>query len=90
MLSYSDYYAFGATMPGRSFNSSSYRYGFNGQEKDDEIKGSTGSSYDFGDRMYDSRLGRWLSLDPLMKKYAALSPYNFTGDNPILLAHFTI
>jgi hypothetical protein len=34
-----------------------YRYGFNGMEKDDEVKNGKGNSYDFGARMYDSRLG---------------------------------
>src|SRR5690606_14400793 len=60
-----------------------YRYGFNGMEKDDEVKGK-GNSYDFGARMYDARLGRWLTIDPLAGKYPNLSPYNFTGNNPIL------
>ena len=47
------------------------------------MKGS-GNSYDFGARIYDPRLGRWLSLDPLASKYPALSPYNFVADNPIM------
>jgi RHS repeat-associated protein len=51
-------------MPGRTFNSSEYRYGFGGHEKDDEIKGE-GNSLDFGARIYDPRLGRWLSVDPI-------------------------
>ncbi len=59
-----------------------YRYGFNGQEKDNEIKG-TGNSLDFGARIYDSRLGRFLSLDPLQAKYQSLSAYNFCANNPI-------
>jgi RHS repeat-associated protein len=70
-------------MSSRSFNASSSRYGFNGKEKDDE-NNVAGGSYDFGERIYDSRLGRWLSLDPLMRKYAGLSPYNFTFNNPII------
>jgi len=64
-----------------SADSSSYRYGFNGMEKDDDIKGS-GNSLDFGARIYDSRLGRWLALDPLMRKYPSSSPYNGLGNNP--------
>lgn len=64
-----------------------HRYGFNGKEKDDEVKGS-GNSLDFGDRIYDPRLGRWLSTDPLQKKYPDLSPYNFTGNNPILFVDY--
>jgi len=71
-------------MPGRSFTSGNqYRYSFNGMEKDDEVKGITGSSYDFGARMYDSRLGRWFSLDPAAAKYTNLSPYSFTANSPI-------
>lgn len=62
---------------------SNYRYGFNGMEKDDEVKG-TGNSYDFGARMYDSRLGRWLSMDPLTVQYSSLSSYNFVANNPLI------
>jgi RHS repeat-associated protein len=69
-------------MPGRSFSSGSYRYGFNGMEKDDEVKGS-GNSLDFGARIYDSRLGRWLSRDPASKNYPSFSDYIAFGDNPI-------
>jgi len=49
-----DYYPFGSGQPGRSYTSDSYRYGFNGMEKDDEVKG-TGNSLDFGARIYDLR-----------------------------------
>jgi RHS repeat-associated protein len=70
-------------MPERSFsNGSKYRYGFGGKEKDNEIKGE-GNSMDYGERMLDTRLGRWLSLDPLQAKYPNLSPYNFVANNPI-------
>ena len=55
-------------MPGSQFNAGSYKYGFNGKEKDDEINGF-GNSVDFGDRIYDSRIARWLSLDPLKAPY---------------------
>lgn len=82
VLGSGDYYAFGAPMPGRTFNSGSYRYGFNGMEKDNEVKGN-GNSLDFGARMFDARLGRWLSLDPMQVKYPDLSPYNSVNNNPI-------
>jgi len=64
-------------------NRSSYFFGFGSKEKDNEIKGE-GNSYDFGARIYDPRLGRWLSLDPLMAKYPGMSPYIYTANNPIL------
>lgn len=71
-------------MPGRSFQGSDgYRYGFNGMEKDDEVKGAA-NSLDFGARIYDSRIGRWASTDPLQALYSDLSPYNFVGNTPIL------
>ena len=85
VMSISDYEPFGSTMQGRSWTTGwgSYRFAFNGKEKDDEIKGA-GNSYDFGARIYDPRIGRWLSLDPLQKKYPGQSPYNFCANNPII------
>ncbi len=61
-----------------------YRFGFNGQEKDDEWNGQTGSTYDFGARLYDARIGRWMACDRLAVKYPDLSPYNFVGNSPIV------
>ncbi|GAL85644.1 RHS repeat-associated core domain-containing protein [Sporocytophaga myxococcoides] len=81
---FTDYYAFGMPMPGRNYTRSGgkYRYGFNGKEKDDEIKGS-GNSYDFGARIYDPRIAKFLSTDKFTGKFPALSPYIFAGNNPI-------
>jgi RHS repeat-associated protein len=59
-----------------------YRYGFNGQEKDNEIKG-VGNSLDFKFRVYDSRLGRFLSVDPLYKDYPWNSSYAFAENRVI-------
>ena len=69
-------------MPGRSYSSPSYRYGFNGKEKDDDVKG-TGNSIDFGFRIQDTRLGRFLSVDPLNKNYPSTSPFDFATNNPL-------
>ena len=69
-------------VPNRYGSSNSYRYGFQGQEKDDEIKGE-GNSYDFGARMLDPRVGRWFSVDPLAEKMPFASPYNYCLNNPI-------
>ncbi|PJB55079.1 MAG: hypothetical protein CO098_18255 [Bacteroidetes bacterium CG_4_9_14_3_um_filter_41_19] len=77
-----DYYAFGALMPGRNYSPDSYRFGFNGMEMDNEVKG-TGNSLDFGARIYDPRLGRWLACDPLAVKYPDVSPYTFVLNTPI-------
>ncbi|MBK9421757.1 MAG: hypothetical protein IPN44_12020 [Flavobacteriales bacterium] len=77
------YEAGGSLLPGRNYSSSSYAYGFNGMRKDDEVYGATGTSYDFGARMYDPRIMRWMSLDPLAAQSPDKSPYNFVSNNPI-------
>ena len=58
------------------------RYGFNGKMKDNEVEGE-GDVYDFGARIYEPRLGRFLSRDPLSNSYPWFSPYIFAADNPI-------
>lgn len=83
VLNYNDYYPFGMQMPGRKYQvSSAYRYGFNGKEKDDEISGG-GVSYDYGFRIYDARIAKFLSVDPLTKSYPWYTPYQFAGNLPI-------
>lgn len=77
-----DYYPFGFKMPDRTYNASNYRYGFNGKEEDDEVKGD-GSSMNFGARIYDPRIGRWSSVDKLEKGYPSLSPYNYVSNAPL-------
>lgn len=83
VLSASDYYPFGMLMPGRKFSSGNYRYGFNGKENDNDIKGGDGLLQDYGMRIYDSRLGKFLSVDPIAKTYPMLTPYQFASNNPI-------
>jgi RHS repeat-associated protein len=69
-------------MPGRSFSSGSYRYGFQGQEKDDEVKGD-GNSINYKYRVHDPRIGKFLSIDPLTKNYPWNSPYTFSENRVI-------
>jgi RHS repeat-associated protein len=83
VLSSTDYYPFGMEMHGRTFSSNKYRYGYNGMEKDDEMEGS-GNSYTTEFRMYDPRIGRWLSKDMLVKPWE--SPYAAFANNPIYYA----
>ncbi len=83
VLSTQDYYPFGMILPGRSANPDGYRFGFNGQEKDDEVTGVTGSHLAFEYRIYDSRIGRFLSVDPLMKSFPMLTPYQYASNTPI-------
>jgi len=70
-------------MPGRKFTvGNGYRYGFNGKENDNEVKGD-GNQQDYGMRIYDPRLGKFLSMDPLSKNYPMLTPYQFASNRPV-------
>ena len=69
-------------VPNRHGSSNSYRYGFQGQEKDDELKGE-GNSLNYTFRMHDPRVGRFFAVDPLTHKYPWYSPYQFGGNKPI-------
>ncbi|HTL09870.1 MAG TPA: RHS repeat-associated core domain-containing protein, partial [Chitinophagaceae bacterium] len=83
VLSASDYYSFGmVSRSAKAPTSASYRYGFNGKENDNEVKGE-GNQYDYGFRIYDPRVGRFLSVDPLFKGYPWYTPYQFAGNMPI-------
>ena len=82
VLSYSEYYPYGYKLPGRSGSSGNYRYGFNGKEEDDEWKGD-GLHIDYGFRVYDPRVAKFLSVDPLFKGYPHYTPYQYAGNTPI-------
>jgi RHS repeat-associated protein len=57
-----------------------YRYGFNGKEKDPDMDGN---NYDYGFRIYNPQIGKFLSTDPLTDKYPELTPYQFASNTPI-------
>jgi RHS repeat-associated protein len=61
---------------------SGYRYGFNGQEKENEVKGE-GNFIAFEQRIHDPRLGRFLSVDPLEKSYPSWTPYSYAMNDVI-------
>jgi RHS repeat-associated protein len=68
-------------MKNRSFSAANYRFGFNGKEQDGE---TASDAYDFGARIYDARLGRWLAVDPLYSYYSYSTPYAGNGNSPII------
>ena len=61
-----------------STDTEGYRYGFNGKENDSEW-----AKQDYGMRLSDPRIGRFLSIDPLTAAYPFYSPYQFAGNMPI-------
>ncbi|HYD43193.1 MAG TPA: GH-E family nuclease [Anaeromyxobacter sp.] len=83
VVSSTDYDPFGAVQPGRFQESEPYRFGFSGFERDDELKGR-GASYYTQERLYDPRLARWLSADPIQT--AQRSPYAAFANNPLRYA----
>ena len=68
-------------MPGRKYTAGcGYRYGFNGKEND---KDAGEGIQDYGMRIYDTRLGKFFSVDPITRKYPELTPYQFASNRPI-------
>ncbi|MFL0070690.1 RHS repeat domain-containing protein, partial [Tenacibaculum maritimum] len=82
IIGYNDYYPFGMLVPNRHGQADSYRYGFQGQEKDDEVKGE-GNSINYKYRMHDPRIGRFFATDPLESVYPYNSPYAFSENQVI-------
>ncbi|UBZ14000.1 hypothetical protein LDL77_19230 [Flagellimonas marinaquae] len=82
VIAYNNYYPFGMPQPNRNFDSQEYRYGFQGQDKDSEIKGE-GLSVNYKYRMHDPRVGRFFAVDPLAYDYPWNSPYAFSENNVI-------
>ena len=78
-----DYYPFGMLMPGRNISSNTYKFGYNGQEKDDDVSGS-GNTNTALFWEYDTRLGRRWNLDP--KPTVWVSDYACFGDSPIFFS----
>ncbi|MBS3916042.1 MAG: hypothetical protein KG003_16220 [Bacteroidetes bacterium] len=81
-FNHADYYPFGSVIQNRSWAILAYRYGLNGKEKESE---GTVENYDFGARIFDARVGRWLSIDPLAHIYPYQSPYNYCANSVILM-----
>ncbi|HLP29397.1 MAG TPA: RHS repeat-associated core domain-containing protein, partial [Candidatus Didemnitutus sp.] len=81
-----DYYPFGMEMPGRRWRASgedAARFGFNGKENDNEVKGE-GNQQDYGFRIYDPRIARFLSVDPVSHALSGVSPFSFAGNSPVV------
>lgn len=85
IVAFNDYYPYGMLMENRNGTlrgAEGYRYAFQGQEKDNEIKGQ-GNSFDFGARKLDNRIGRWMSIDAYEDLYVGVTPYGFSLNSPI-------
>ena len=90
LLEQKDYYAFGMENPILSTQALKYRYTSNrmrysGKENQDkEFSNGLGLAWDdYGARMYDPQIGRWMVTDPLSEKSRRWSPYTYASNNPI-------
>ena len=64
-------------------STTTYKYGFNGKENVDDVYGNDVAN-DFGARIYDARIVKWLSVDMLYNQYPCISPFVFCLNNPII------
>jgi RHS repeat-associated protein len=62
------------------FHAGDYSFGFNGKDKESEFNSG---AYDFGARIHDARLGRWMSVDDKYFRHFELSPFCFSNNNPV-------
>jgi RHS repeat-associated protein len=69
-------------VPNKHGTSRDYRFGFQGQEMDNELKGE-GNSLNYTYRMHDPRVGRFFATDPLFREYPHNSVYAFSENRVI-------
>ncbi len=78
VMSASTYYPFGMTMWSAGVPS---KFGVNGMERIDELNPD---DYDFGARIYNGKIGRWMSCDAMTSRSPGITSYRFGKNNPIL------
>ncbi len=82
IITYEEYHPYGTTAyqaKNPDINAVAKRYRYTGKERDEES-----GLYYHGARYYIPWLCRWTACDPLESKYAGMSPYNYSFNNPVI------
>jgi RHS repeat-associated protein len=80
MKQWTDYFPYGKPIASENYNPSAQPYKFGGKEQEAMFGLDL---YDFHARQMDSRVGSFLTVDPLAEKYYSISPYAYCGNNPL-------
>jgi RHS repeat-associated protein len=80
MKQWTNYYPYGKPIASESSNPSAQPYKFGGKEQETMFGLDL---YDFHARQMDSRVGSFLTVDPLAEKYYSISPYAYCAGNPV-------
>ena len=73
-----EYYGFGLPIFKDTSSVATNKYLYNGKEQQPQTKW-----FDYGARMYDPTIGRWMTIDPLSEQSRRWSPYNYVYNNPL-------
>jgi hypothetical protein len=82
ILTLNNYYPYGMLQPGRSVSSGTYRFGYQGQEMDNAISGTTGTHTTAQFWEYDTRAVKRWNTDPIT--YPWHGGYTVFNANPII------
>ncbi len=81
VISANDYDCWGYPLENRTYQPENSKYKFTGKERDKDLE----NNYDyFGVRYYDSRIGRWGGVEPLLDNNISFTPYNYCKNNPVI------
>ena len=79
-----NYYPYGTQIENRCYEAPTNRFGFQGQQRDDEITGK-GNMLSTFYRENSTQTANWYSIDPKSDLYPSKSPYVLYGNNPIVM-----